>query len=428
MAGFLGAVYPLALVLGMFAVPAAGLLLRAGLLVAAAPGLVNLRNVRPAQMAWFALLAAYLVTAAVSAFFAVDPGLALADLPRQVFIVIAGAGLSLALLDRQARSGFVWGCVGLAFAATAVIFVLFGTFSDLPLVGPVQETFKSFAADRYDVALNSLTFTAVLAAALGLPHLIRRPVILLGLASALMLAALASGSRTTLFSLIVAAVLASVVLAFYRTERGIGTRIAPFVLLGVAVVAAWLVIGFWDDLLGLSTSPTVNDLTTGRLELWSAALAKFAERPWFGWGAGSFPNNLGTLLPALGPYSVDDVRALATTGGAHNAFLTVMAERGVLAVLVSFAIVAFLLVESVRLVAHYRELDSIDRTIALMAPFVTLLLVVRGLGELPGWFGYADSLVDYLAYGAAALIVAEASQLDRRRVRPQAMAVRTAPA
>lgn len=59
-----------------------------------------------------------------------------------------------------------------------------------------------------------------------------------------------------------------------------------------------------------------------------------------------------------------------------------------------------------------RASSGLDRDMELLAPFIVLLIIVRGFGELSGWFGIADSLVDFLAFGVAALLIPATSQLD----------------
>jgi O-antigen ligase len=139
----------------------------------------------------------------------------------------------------------------------------------------------------------------------------------------------------------------------------------------------------------------------------------FTDRPWFGWGGGSFSTELARYLPGIQAYSAEDLRILGTTGGAHNAYLTALAERGVVGGVAAILVTGFLLWLSIRLFGARHRVRGVDRVVARLAPFVVLLILVRAFGELPGWFGYADSLVDFFAYGCAAMIVAVAASIER---------------
>ncbi|HET9519991.1 MAG TPA: O-antigen ligase family protein, partial [Candidatus Limnocylindrales bacterium] len=165
----------------------------------------------------------------------------------------------------------------------------------------------------------------------------------------------------------------------------------------------------------LVLSPAMSELTTGRSLLWAAAWEKSIARPWFGWGAGTFPVELGSFLPTgIKVYEAEDLVVLGISGGAHNAFLTTLAERGVLGGLAAAAMIGFLVYLSLRVFRARNRLARSDRALVWLAPFAVVLVLVRSLGESPGWFGGADGLVDFLAYGFAALLVGVAASLDRR--------------
>jgi hypothetical protein len=103
---------------------------------------------------------------------------------------------------------------------------------------------------------------------------------------------------------------------------------------------------------------------------------------------------------------------MTTTGGAHNALHTVLAERGLFAAVAAVVVALYLLRLAIRLYQSREQFTGMESRLARLAPFIVILILIRSLGEMPGWFGYADSLVDFLAYGAAALIVALAAMLD----------------
>jgi O-antigen ligase len=404
----LPALYPLSMILGLIAVPAGSVLLRLGLIVATAPGLLRTTKIGPTHRRWFAVLGAYLAAVTLSSLAADSPSLALADLQRQVFLVAVAIALSLALTDRRSRTAFALAAVPLAATSTLIILSLYGRFAGIPVLGPVQESFKTYAANTFDVPVNAVSFVAVLAAVLAVPSLVRWPATLLLVLLPVAVAVAASGSRTTAVSLIAAVPLTALVLVLHRPRR-----LPIWVPYGaISVIAGWASLTFADQLGRLAVSPALSELTTGRSALWAAAWGKFLERPLFGWGSGSFPIELGRFLPATEAFQAADLRILSTSGGAHNALLSVLAERGVIAASAAALVCVFLLLVALRVYRARHRLDGLDRAFGWLAPFVVVLILARSLGELPGWFGYADSLVDFLAYGWAAMLVAVAASLD----------------
>ena len=403
----LAGMYPLSLIVGIAVVPSPSMAVRLGMMIAASPGLLRVGAATATQRRWIAVLVAYLAAITVSALASLDHAVAFADLQRQLFLIAVAIALSLALLDARARSAFALGSAAVAVSVALVILPLYGRFAGIPLIGPWQDTFKVFASDL-DVPLNALSFVGLLAVLVAMPYLRRRPAILVAVVVPVAVAIVVSGSRTTVVSLIAAVPITAVGLLIHRRPI-----VPTWIIYGViAVTAAWAMLTFADHLGRLAISPELNDLTTGRSPLWNAAWSKFLDRPLFGWGGGSFLTDLGQFLPGAGFYRAEDVRALATTGGAHNALLNVLAERGLFAAAAAGVVAFFLLNLAIRLYRCRDQFTGLDRGLAGLAPFVVILILVRSLGEMPGWFGYADSMVDFLAYGTAALFVALGSTLD----------------
>ncbi len=404
----LPAVYPLCLIIGLFNIPAGSVLLRLGLVVAAAPGLLRLSEITPTQRRWFAVLGAYLLAVTLSSLAAVNGSLALADLQRQTFVVAVAMGLSLALTDSRARAAFALAAVATSVITAVFILSLYARFAANLQLGPVQESFKAFSVHALDVPTNGTSFAAVLAAALAVPYLARRSATLVFVLPLVAIAVAASGSRTTAVSLIAFLPLPAVRLLLHR-RRSIPIWI-PYG--SIAVIAGWAGLTLADQLGRFALSPALSELTSGRSLLWAAAWGKFLERPLFGWGGGSFPIELGRFLPGGEVFNAQDLGVLSTTGGAHNAPLTVLAERGVIGGLAAVVMSVFLLGIAIRVYRLRTRLHGIDRAYGWLAPFVVVLILVRSLGESPGWFGYANGLVDFLAYGLAAILVAVAASLD----------------
>ena len=120
--------------------------------------------------------------------------------------------------------------------------------------------------------------------------------------------------------------------------------------------------------------------TTGRLALWRIALKASGQHPWLGWGAGAFPAAYMRAEPST--LGIDgDVPAHA-----HNLFLEVLFERGVVGLLGLLVLLYALVHRSVRL-----------RDLGLIAVFAAVLLancfdytlffggVIYPLAAVAGW-------------------------------------------
>ena len=238
MVAWLPALYPLSLIVGLFSLPGGNVALRLGLLVAALPALLVRPPIGPTYRRWFAVLGLYLGTTTLSALAASNPALAWADLQRQVFLVAVVIGISLALADLRARKAFSVASVGVAITASVLILSLYGRFAGLSLIGPVQETFKSYASNSFEVPLNADSFAALLSVFLVLPFVLRRPSAVILLLVPVLIAVGVSGSRTTVVSLIAMIPITAILLLIRRSER-----IPSWVpALSIAVVAGWAAI------------------------------------------------------------------------------------------------------------------------------------------------------------------------------------------
>lgn len=150
---------------------------------------------------------------------------------------------------------------------------------------------------------------------------------------------LLSTSKSALTILLVFAVLA----ALFRTLRLTYTLAVPiaigFVLAGGSV-AVWLATNVESALLAMGKDPTL----TGRTEMWATLIRSAAERPWTGYGYSAF------WLGWQGP----SAKALAEIGwetpGAHNGYLDLSLQLGVLGLGIFAAGFAFALARSFRAV------------------------------------------------------------------------------
>jgi O-antigen ligase len=142
-----------------------------------------------------------------------------------------------------------------------------------------------------------------------------------------------------------------------------------------------------------------------------AAIGKFAARPLAGWGAGSWATGLLGFLPTAGAVTPTTLVSLPG-GAAHNAYLTVAAEKGLLGLLPAVVMTIFLGRVAVELWQMRDRLANADRTTALLAPAAVCALVLHSLLEQPGLFGYGDSIADFATLGMASLLIGLRSTLE----------------
>jgi len=151
-------------------------------------------------------------------------------------------------------------------------------------------------------------------------------------------AVLLSLSRTGLVTLVLV-VLASFYLSL-RKSAGIAI-LALTVILGLGVLGVWV---FQDDFTDMleryATLGNIGqeDTWAGRVDIWLAALKVFSESPWIGVGAANF----ATVSPEYSPTAayIASMREDGGGGVAHNMFLSVAAETGVVGLVLFLALLS----------------------------------------------------------------------------------------
>ena len=173
------------------------------------------------------------------------------------------------------------------------------------------------------------------------------------------------------------AVLVTLVCAIAARRLGAERRMPLYAAIGVVVAAAAAAAIFARDftfgLLGKS-----GDMT-GRLETWQKVADLAGERPWFGWGWVSY------WAPWAEPFKSLDVKAGIPVMSAHNAWLDVWLQLGIIGVLVFAPLVLLTLWRS-----WFRAIDPPRRgygpplpyaTSALWPLLVMVALIVQSLTE-----------------------------------------------
>ncbi|MEF3405239.1 O-antigen ligase family protein [Agromyces sp. CCNWLW203] len=176
-------------------------------------------------------------------------------------------------------------------------------------------------------------------------------------------------------TVILVAVIVLVALGFALWARRVGPdrRRGVYWTAGAALVTSVaLLIGLWDRLLDLFGKS--EDLT-GRFDIWNSVIGLASERPWFGWGW------VGYWVPWVEPFEGLAVRKGVTYLQAHNAWLDVWMQLGIIGVIAFASIVIGALWRSWFLAVD-RPMDAAGRPLPhSAAALVPLLLLVALIGQ-----------------------------------------------
>ncbi len=151
----------------------------------------------------------------------------------------------------------------------------------------------------------------------------------------------------------------------------------------------------------------MSRITEGRWDLWYVAWQKFTEQPIFGYGFESWHDDLASRVPGVygmtsGATGIEHLDA----GAYHNIYLTMLAEQGLVGSVPTLAIFWFLLSRSYRL-AFWEFATWQKGRWALVGAIV---IVLHGMVEASGIFGYASAPDDYCAIIFLAIVVSRYSR------------------
>ncbi len=271
----------------------------------------------------------------------------------------------------------------------------------------VAHTTTRFAAEGFDP--NDLGMTLALAVPmawyLGITY--RQPLLRWACRGYLLIGVLAiglTGSRGAM----VATMVALLIVPLTMTRLSAGKKMAAIILL-LAVGA--VSVAFIPESSFQRFSSTKEEVEAGtlngRLQIWTAGVHAFVQRPWLGWGAGSFDR---TIIPWFG-------RPRAP----HNSYLCILVEQGIVGFLVwlTMFIVVF---------TQVLKLPTLERRFALVL-LTTMAVAMLPLGwddRKPVWF-IAGVLVAFcVAMKDSTFALASTLQRVPPPVVPEAPAARAA--
>lgn len=384
-------------------IPGVGLFMRILLFPLMIVGLFFItKKMTSIEQKWIKIGLFYLSGTLISALFAFNTSVALVDFVRQLFIWIFSVSLIFILQIRKIRVTFIKAALLPLFIGIIFIIGIYISYS-----GPSSidydsiRVFKLYIFSEYNIALNPISFSILLLLLLTYGYWRKKLYLTVIISIMSLIFLLISGSRTTIISLAIAIVIVFLINLFKRSPLFLKGTSMTIVISFLIYINTFIL----PHLSIIKDKETLSEITAGRLDLWIAAWLKFLDRPIFGWGAGSWKFNIYEYLPYYYPFGSDVLLSL-TSGSFHNAFLTVLAEKG----LITFipGLIMFTLVIRLSFFIYYNQnvLEHIDREFAKVAPIITILITIRSFSEQPGLLGYANSTVDFITYSIVSLIIA----------------------
>jgi tetratricopeptide (TPR) repeat protein/O-antigen ligase len=142
--------------------------------------------------------------------------------------------------------------------------------------------------------------------------------------------------------------------------------LVPFIIMILCMVILALWLGITPLLQRISTLQDPQLAGQGRLIYWTGTVNMITHNPWTGSGLGTFRYVFPRFQPA-------EVSQLAVTH-AHNDYLELAAEMGLIGLFVVLAIIGFLLVRSLNVLSRLSDTKKRIFAIAAVSSFISLLI------------------------------------------------------
>jgi O-antigen ligase len=346
---------------------------------------------------WTGVLTAYLCLLLLDSLLATNSSRALQNWVRVLFLLAFCLVLARAFRHPATSRAFGVGALVASLLLSAYILGCYGSF--LGTAMPTYEStriFKETVSRRLGVGLNPLGFSTAFFCMLAACTLRSSRVLSSTLLAVICICSIFTGSRTPLALMIVSLFL--VVTIELARSRPTLRSIVLFVLLPVLVCFCGYELRDGIDMHRWSV------ITEGRTDLWTAAWAKFMEKPLTGYGADSWADDLISRLPGF--YRVTAQLVAHHSGGYHNAYFALLAEEGIFV----FAFALYMLASAFGTINQSSGSSRQDRARRIMLLFAFTFLVLRGCIEVPGLFGYGVDPAEYAAYALLALLISSARE------------------
>lgn len=396
---YLVLLFPVALAVDMLPGTGLGVATRLCILVSLLGGFAALPGrLSRSELRWILLLIALFIANVVSTSMSTDIAASTLDLGKQAYALIVALAFTFSCRQLATRRVLIGGMIFPAALSSGIIL-----WSAWKFRGLNTDQLKA-AADASHIEINPIAGMVAMAVLLvvTLAHSwgTRLAITLFGLAVIAL-----SGSRTTLYSLIIAMTLVACVRYFGFRNTHVFVLLVILLILFIAGLSAVGALQF-----PISETEAAK-ITSGRNYLWRAAWESFLERPIFGSGADTWKASLASHaseIPARWR-----VGAMKLNSGAyHNAYLAWLAERGIIVTLIGLAALWMVMRKAWYLFGVRDYLTGFDRRVAETAPALMLVIALRGLGEVSGFLAYAEGVDDFLAFVAAGLIISVAAATE----------------
>ena len=368
-------------------------------------------RVRPVEARWALLCFMFIFAGGLSIAFSPRPELGLMDIGRQLYIATMSFFMMIHFRKPENCVAFRKLLALPAVVGGGIILLGFWIIRGWPTLANVGDlaSFKFDMVERFEINPNPLSFAVLLVFVLGWRGKGRdRPGWFLPYVPFVLASLFISGSRT---AIVVLAGAMALNYLFRKPPSRFTIALSIFVVLLIVLIGLGTSGLIFSESDWVQTLFWLSEITTGRSELWGAAMQKVAERPLLGWGAFTWDLDLSRYLTL---YSSDMGRFDGLSSGSfHNAYLTVLAEKGVLGFGAGLCLLGYGLSCSLRLYWSRKLLSEDDQRIASIAPVWVFLVILHGFSEQGGLFGYANAAVDFITYSGLALILAVFSRTKK---------------
>ncbi|MDQ2949316.1 MAG: O-antigen ligase family protein [Acidobacteriota bacterium] len=350
-----------------------------------------------AERQWAGILTAYIGLLLLDSLLATNITRALQNWIRVLFLLAFCLPLARAFRHPATRRAFGVGALVASLLLSVYILGCYVRF--LGTAMPTYEStriFKTTVVRAMGVSLNPLSFSTAFFCMLAACTLRSSWILNTTLAAVICICSVFTGSRTPL-ALMVVSLFLVLIIELVRS-RPTFRLVFLFVLVPVLVATCGYELRDGIDMHQWSV------ITEGRTDLWTAAWAKFTERPLTGYGADSWADDLISRLPGF--YLVTAELVQHHAGGYHNAYFTLLAEEG----LFVFAFALYMLGRAFGTIGQSSGFSRQDRTRRAMFLFAFIFLVLRGFIEVPGLFGYGEDPAEFASYALLALMISSARE------------------
>lgn len=312
------------------------------------------------------LLGAFLAWGLLSTIWAGDPAAAVTDVTRYApnfFLLLI---VFTAVRTRIQAAWVLGGLIAAAAVAAAFGFIV------PPEVNEDPTRLESGAGNANVTAAISIAgMTLALGAALAFRDAPLLRIALVGIAALCLGAALLTGSRSGVITL--GAVLVAAIAVGGRWRAGAVLAAAVVALSATVFIAAYAPPEVRDRI--TQASPGEVQYDEGRVTLWAIGWRMVEDEPLRGIGVGNFAGSAIDYIEEPGLLTRTD-QIIDTPKVAHNIYLQVLAELGIVGLLLFLAILGFCLVSAYKAAIRFRNRGDAEMEIMARAVLIAMIAIL----------------------------------------------------